>query len=78
MTTNAGAVRAGDEVSLVDQIRCVERELRQRRKVYPTLVYRKRMRSEDAARETWAMQAVLDTLRKLAGEPTHVQPELEI
>jgi hypothetical protein len=73
----AGApVRAGDNVSLVDQIRCVERELRMRRKVYPSWVAQGKMRAADAARETWAMQAVLDTLREKAGMPTAVQQEL--
>jgi hypothetical protein len=34
------------------------------------------MKAEDAARETWEMQAVLDTLRALGGAPTAVQPDL--
>lgn len=77
MVKHAGApVRAGDTVSLEDQIRCVERELRMRRKVYPGQVAQGRLRAADAARETWAMQAVLDTLREKAGVPTAVQPDL--
>jgi hypothetical protein len=74
---NAGApVRAGETVPLPRQIACVERELRMRRGAYPRWVAAGRMRVEDAARETWEMQAVLDTLRQLAGVPTAVQPDL--
>lgn len=77
MVKRAGApVLVGDSVSLEDQIRCVERELRFRRKVYPSLVARGKMRETDAARETWVMQAVLDTLREKAGAPTAIQPDL--
>lgn len=77
MVKHAGAaVRAGDTVSLEDQIRCVERELRMRRKVYPSWVAQGKMRAADAARESWHMQAVLDTLREKAGVPTAIQPDL--
>ena len=72
---NAGAPATG---ALAQQIACVERELRMRRSAYPKWVQSGRMRAEDAARETWAMQAVLDTLRGLAGTPTAVQPGLEL
>jgi hypothetical protein len=79
MVIQAGAaVRAGDTVALDVQIRCVQRELKLRRRVYPRLVSQKTMRVEDATRETWEMQAVLDTLNRLAGQPTAVQPGLEV
>ncbi|MBU8540236.1 hypothetical protein [Falsiroseomonas tokyonensis] len=74
---NAGApVRAGEKVPLAQQIACVERELRLRRSAYPRWVAAGRMTEEKAAAETWQMQAVLDTLRGLAGTPTAVQPDL--
>jgi hypothetical protein len=56
-------------VPLARQIACVKRELAMRRSAYPKWVARGRMRAEDAARETAEMQAVLDTLNELAGEP---------
>lgn len=77
MTKNAGAlVRANETVPLARQIACAERELRMRRRVYPRWVAARRMTEQDAARETWEMQAILDTLRTLAGTPTAVQPDL--
>jgi hypothetical protein len=79
MVQQAGApVRAGDVVPIEAQIRCVQRELAQRRSVYPRLVAAHKLRSEDAARETWTMQAVLDTLNRVAGQPSAVQPGLEV
>jgi hypothetical protein len=73
----AGApVRAGDTVPLPRQIACVQRELAMRRSAYPRFVASGRMTAEQAARETWEMQGVLDTLRRLAGAPTAVQPDL--
>lgn len=76
MKQAAAPVRAGETVSLVDQIRCVARELAMRRSAYPRWVSAGKMSASDAARETWHMQAVLDTLRELAGSPTAVQPDL--
>jgi hypothetical protein len=77
MTKHARArVRAGEMVPLARQIACVERELRMRRSTYPQWIEEGRMTVEKAARETWEMQAVLDTLRRLGGAPTAVQPEL--
>jgi hypothetical protein len=77
VTKNAGVpVRAGEMVPLARQIACVERELRMRRSEYPRLVEEGRMSAEKATRETWEMQAVLDTLRRLGGAPTAEQPEL--
>lgn len=77
MAKLAGApVRANETVPLPQQIACVERELRMRRTAYPRWVAAGRMTAEKAAQETWQMQAVLDTLRGLAGTPTAVQPDL--
>jgi len=77
MAKHAGApVRASETVPLARQIACVERELRMRRRAYPRWVGDGRMTAEQAARETWEMQAVLDMLRGLAGVPTAVQPDL--
>lgn len=74
---NAGApVRANETVPLARQVACVERELRMRRRAYPRWIAAGRMTEQEAARETWEMQAVLDTLRGLAGAPTAVQPDL--
>jgi hypothetical protein len=76
MKPAAPPVRAGDTVPLTEQMACVTRELAMRRRVYPRFIWQGRMSAEDAARETWQMQAVLDTLRALAGQPTATQPDL--
>jgi hypothetical protein len=76
MSTAAAPVRANETVPLQRQIGCVMRELQMRRRVYPGLIAARRMTAEAAARETWEMQAVLDTLRGLAGAPTAAQPDL--
>ncbi len=49
-------------VSIHEQIRCVERELKMRGRVYPDRVERNRMSPQQAERETEAMTAVLGTL----------------
>jgi len=55
------------EISLFKQIRCVERELWFRRKVYPKRVAVGSMTQEDANKEIAVMQAVKDTLVELYG-----------
>lgn len=50
-------------VSLEEQIRCVERELKMRGRVYTDRVDRKRMSPQEADREIEAMTAVLGTLK---------------
>jgi hypothetical protein len=72
----AAPVRAGDTVPLRDQMACVTRELAMRRRVYPRFVSQGRMTVEEATREAWHMQAVLDTLRALTGQPTATQPDM--
>lgn len=49
-------------ISLDDQIKCVEREIGMRKRVYARWVENKRMTQAKADQETAAMQAVLDTL----------------
>lgn len=52
------------DVGLLDQIRCVEREIDMRRRVYPRWVDAGRMKQAVADEEIRRMGAVLVTLRK--------------
>lgn len=52
-------------VTIMDQIACIERELRQRAKVYPRLIESGRMTPNKAREETTRMEAVLATLQKI-------------
>ncbi len=56
-------------VPLETQIVCVEREIRQRHRVYPRLVERGTMKQHQADAEIAAMNAVLQTLLALRGTP---------
>jgi len=65
-----------DDVSLEDQLACVERELAMRRQAYPRWVASDRMSPEQAGRELLCMEAVLATLQRLVaggGGITHVR-----
>lgn len=53
------------DVSIDDQIACVEREIRMRERVYPHWVAGRKMQQRQADRELLAMQAVLATLQGL-------------
>lgn len=53
------------DVSLADQVACVEREIKMRERVYPRWVQSERMTQAQAARELLAMRAVLESLRAL-------------
>lgn len=53
--------------SLAEQISCVQREIQMRQRVYPRRVAAKAMSQRQADRELAAMEAVLETLRKLTG-----------
>jgi hypothetical protein len=53
-------------VSLEEQLACVRRELRLRRRVYERRIHTHRMTEEQAAREMRAMLAVEATLEALA------------
>lgn len=55
-----------ESIPLLDQIRCVEREIAKRMNVYPRLVESKRMTEIESRRQIMLMQAVLCSLRKLA------------
>lgn len=52
-------------VSLTDQIRSVEREIRIREKCYPAWVSRRHITAATAEHELACMRAVLRTLRQL-------------
>jgi hypothetical protein len=56
---------AEDQVSLSEQIRVVEREVKLREFVYPRRVAKGDMTQSLADRETAGMRAVLKTLREL-------------
>jgi hypothetical protein len=59
-------------VTLDQQIACVERELRYRRRVYPRVVQNEAMTQEEADHQIAAMEAVLKTLKSLQqGELFH-------
>lgn len=51
-----------DTITVMDQIRCVRRELALRSNVYPGFVARGKMKQADADKELAAMQAVHDSL----------------
>ena len=59
-------------ISLARQIRCVERELSFRKRVYGKRVFEGRMKQKDADEEIEAMTAVLATLQDLT------QPDLPL
>jgi hypothetical protein len=52
------------EITIKDQVSCVERELALRQRVYPRWVSERRMPQEKADREIQAMEAVLQTLKR--------------
>jgi hypothetical protein len=54
-------------VTLDDQIECLARELRRRRKVFPELVRDGRMSADQAAAELARMDAARQTLAQLQG-----------
>ncbi len=53
--------------SLDDQIRCVQREIAMRRRVFPKRVAQEAMKSEEADWQIECMEAVLATLEEKAG-----------
>jgi len=50
---------------LADQIRCIEREISLRKRVYPQLIERAKMSQRKATDEIATMEAVLLTLREV-------------
>jgi hypothetical protein len=69
MTEEEAAVKAAADTTIELQIAEVEAELRFRRSVYGRRIAEGKMTSEQAARKTWRMLAVLGTLRRLQGPP---------
>lgn len=57
------------DVSILDQLRAVEREIGMRRRVYPHRVADGKMTQARATSEIAAMEAVADTLRGLLPPP---------
>jgi hypothetical protein len=55
-------------VPLSEQIRCIEREIGMRHRVFPRWVTAQRMTQKKADEEILAMQAVLETLQKIEAE----------
>lgn len=55
----------GQQVSLEDQISCVQRELGMRGRVYPRWIKAGKLNAEAAQEEMERMQAVLETLLRL-------------
>lgn len=53
-------------VTLEQQIACVARELKRRRKIYPTWIEKKKVNENAANQEIAAMEAILNTLTDLA------------
>ena len=61
-------------IDLTQQIKCVEREIAMRLKVYPRWVQRGKMQQQQATYELAAMGAVLNTLKAFRDGKT---PDLE-
>lgn len=57
-------------ISIQDQIKCVQREIEMRKKVYPNSVLRGKMTVGQKDKEIAAMTAVLNTL--MIAERTHI------
>ena len=53
-------------INIDDQIKCVQRELGLRQRLYPRWTSEGRMTADQAAKEINAMKAVLDTLGEVA------------
>lgn len=56
-------------VSLQEQVAEVERELRLRRNVYPSMISRGNLKESDARRRIEHLEAVLVTLKRLENAP---------
>lgn len=54
--------------SLEDEIKCIEREIKMRERVYPILVQKNRMKHNSMLYEIDCMKSVLKTLKSLLGE----------
>lgn len=61
--------------SIDDMIKCIEREIGMRMKVYPRWVEQKKMTQEKALTEINTMQAILEQLKK---DKDNEQPRLSL
>jgi hypothetical protein len=62
-------------ISIDDMIKCIEREIGMRMRVYPRWVEQKKMTQEKALNEINTMQAVLEQLKK---DKDNEQPRLSL
>jgi len=62
-------------VTIEDQIKCAERELKYREWLYPVWVKDSKMKPDKALKELQAMGAIIETLKRVQPELT-VQPSL--
>lgn len=58
------------DISIQEQIKCVEREIAMRRRVYPRLVISGKMTAREKDKQIATMQAVYNTL--ILAERTHL------
>ena len=61
--------------SIDDMIKCIEREIGMRKRVYPRWVEQKKMTQEKALNEINTMQAVIEQLKK---DKDNEQPRLSL
>ena len=66
MTTEGLFTEPAGPPTMADQLACVRREIAMRRNVYPKWVESGRLKAEEATREQARMQAVHDSLERLA------------
>lgn len=69
-------------IPIQDQVRCAQRELAMRLKVYPNSVQLRRMSQEQCDREIAAMSAIVATLQKVqmlweVSEEIKAEPKLK-
>jgi hypothetical protein len=65
---------ASKNMTTADQIKCVEREIAMRRRVFPRLVERQKMSQGEADREIATMEAVLRTVQQSHYVATGIKP----
>lgn len=63
-------------ISIYEQIKCIERELKYRKHVYPRLVMQGKMDSATAEKQIKAMTAVLETLQRTAPQEGLFSPSV--
>ncbi len=65
-----------NQISIEDQIKCVEREIGMRQRAYPRWVKAGTMNEGTATKEIQHMKAVLVTLQEIRARADNVQPGL--